>query len=73
MERDPRKNITGDRQAEFAGTNTDRYKEPANADQQNNPIQDEEAQNVTDGQERMSHEVASKDRNKANEGKLDAE
>ena len=66
---DKKKNSLGDDQAAFAGTNPDRYKEPAPADQQDNPIADEEAQNVTDGQPRMEGPDAKRARNKANEGK----
>jgi hypothetical protein len=64
-----KKNITGDDQASFAGTNPDRYGEPAPADQQDNPVADEEAQNVTDGQQRLEGTEAERARNKANESK----
>lgn len=59
---------TGNRQSAFAGTNTNRYGAPKPEDEQDNPIQDNEAQNVTDGAERLSGEEADKARNKANQG-----
>ena len=34
---------TGNKQSDFAGTNPDRYGPPEAADDQDNPIQDEEA------------------------------
>lgn len=53
----------------FAGSNSDKQ---ADGDQQNNPdnpIDAGEAQNVTDGAERMSGEDAENARNKARQGK----
>ena len=67
---DGKKNITGDDQAEFAGT-TNRYREPAPVGQQDNPTADQEAQNVTDGQPRIDGADAEQARRKANEGKRD--
>lgn len=66
---DKNKNITGDRQSDFAGTNPDRYHEPAPAERQDNPIQDQEAQNVTDDQSRSEGNEAEDMRRKANQGK----
>ena len=62
MPQDNDKSATGNKQSDFAGTNPDRYGQPA--DDQDNP----EAQNVTDGTERMSGDEATDARNKANEG-----
>ncbi|WP_205510207.1 hypothetical protein [Longitalea arenae] len=62
-----KKNITGDKQADFAGTNPDRYGDPKPAEEQDNPIQDQEAQNVKDG-DRMTGEEAERAKNKAKEG-----
>jgi hypothetical protein len=64
-----KKNVTGDDQSAFAGTNPDMYRDQKPADKQDNPIQDAEAQNVTDGQGRMDGAAAEQARNKANEGK----
>lgn len=61
------KNIIGDDQAAFAGTNTNKYRQPDPAEMQDNPIKDEEAQNVTDSQSRMSGGEAEHARRKANE------
>ncbi|WP_207514381.1 hypothetical protein [Longitalea luteola] len=61
------KNITGDKQSDFAGTNTDRYGDPKPAEEQDNPIQDQEAQNVKDG-DRMTGKEAEHAKNKATEG-----
>ena len=58
---------SGNRQSDFAGTNPDKYGQPKAADEQDNPIQDEEAQNVTDGAGRLSGEEAEKAANKANQ------
>jgi hypothetical protein len=67
MDKEKEKNITGDDQAAFAGTNTNKYRQPEPADKQDNPIKDEEAQNVSDGQTRMSGEDAARARRKAQE------
>lgn len=58
---------TGHNQSDFAGTNTDRYGAPKPADEQDNPVNPQEAQNVVDG-ERLSGEEAEQARRKANEG-----
>ena len=55
-------------QSSFAGTNPNRYGAPAPADDQDNPIDAGEAQNVTDGVERLSGEEADDATRKANEG-----
>jgi len=60
--------VTGHNQSDFAGTNTDRYGAPKPANEQDNPVNAQEAQNVTDGGERLSGEEAEKARRKANEG-----
>ena len=67
-----KKNVTGDDQAAFAGTNPDMYRDPKPAEKQDNPIQDQEAQNVTDGSTRLEGNEAEQARNKANEGKRDS-
>ncbi|TKK65580.1 hypothetical protein FC093_19880 [Ilyomonas limi] len=59
---------TGHNQSDFAGTNTDRYGAPKPADEQDNPINPQEAQNVTDGAGRLSGEEAERASRKANEG-----
>ena len=59
---------TGHQQSNFAGTNTDRYGAPKPLDEQDNPVNSQEAQNVTDGGERLSGEEAEHARRKANEG-----
>ena len=61
------KNKIGDDQAAFAGTNTNKYRQPDPAEMQDNPIKDEEAQNVTDSQSRMRGGEAEHARRKANE------
>jgi hypothetical protein len=68
---DKSKNIAGHDQAAFAGTNPDSYRQPKPAEDQDNPIIDEEAQNVTDGQGRLEGSEAERARQKANEGKKD--
>jgi hypothetical protein len=73
MDKEKEKNITGDQQAAFAGTNTNRYRQPNPAEKQDNPIQDEEAQNVTDSPSRLSGEDAEHARRKANERQSAAE
>jgi hypothetical protein len=53
----------------FAGTNPDRPgNKKINQENSNNPIVDEEAQNVTEGDSRMSGSEARDATNKANEG-----
>ena len=61
------KNILGHRQSDFAGTNTNKYGDPKPAEQQNNPIQNDEAQNIKEGN-RMTGKEAEHARNKAKEG-----
>ena len=61
------KNILGHRQSDFAGTNTNKYGDPKPAEQQNNPIQNDEAQNIKEG-DRMTGKEAEHARNKANVG-----
>lgn len=65
-------NIAGNEQSNFAGTNPDRHGNPKPADQQDNPIEDQEAQNVVDGS-RMTGKDAADARNKANTGKEEGE
>jgi hypothetical protein len=62
------KNITGDKQSDYAGTNTDKYGDPKPAEEQDNPIQNDEAQNIKEG-DRITGKEAEHARNKANEGK----
>lgn len=59
---------SGNKQSDFAGTNPNRYGQPKSENEQDNPVNPQEAQNVTDGQERMSGEEADRARNKANSG-----
>ena len=67
MENDKEKNsASGNNQSSFAGTNTNRYGAPKPEDEQDNPVDPGEAQNVTDGAERLSGEEAEKARRKAN-------
>jgi hypothetical protein len=66
MDTDKDKSATGNKQSGYAGTNPNRYGQPE--DNQDNPIVDGEAQNVTDGAERLSGEEAERARNKATEG-----
>ena len=61
------KDIAGNKQSDFAGTNPDKYGDPKPANEQDNPIEDSEAQNVTDGTERISGKEAERARNKADE------
>lgn len=69
METGNEKNSASDNnQSSFAGTNPNRYGAPAPADDQDNPIDAGEAQNVTDGVERLSGEEADDATRKANEG-----
>ena len=69
METDKEKNsATGNRQSDFAGTNPNRYDAPKPEDEQDNPVEDAEAQNVTDGAERISGKEAEDATRKATEG-----
>jgi hypothetical protein len=61
--------LSNNKQSSFAGTNPDVYGDPQPANAQDNPIQDQEAQNVADSQERLQDKEAEKARTKANEGK----
>ena len=65
--KDKKKNITGDDQSSYACTNTEKYGDPAQSEQQNNVISDQEAQNVSDGKSRLKGPEAERARNKANE------
>lgn len=65
--------LSNNKQSSFAGTNPDVYGDPSPADAQDNPIQDQEAQNVADSGERLQDEEAEKARRKANEGKRETE
>ena len=67
MENDKEKNsASGNKQSDFAGTNPNRYDAPKPEDEQDNPIDPGEAQNVTDGPERLSGKEAEEARRKAN-------
>jgi hypothetical protein len=67
MDTDKEKNsASGNKQSDFAGTNPDRYGDPKPENEQDNPIDAGEAQNVTDGAERISGEEAEKATRKAN-------
>jgi hypothetical protein len=66
MQDDREQNYTGDKQSNFAGTNPDKYGQPA--ENQDNPVDPEEAQNVAYDGERLSGEDAERARNKANSG-----
>lgn len=68
METDKEKNSTGDNQSSFAGTNPNRYGTPEPADDQDNPVDAGEAQNVTEGVERLSGKEAEDATKKAMEG-----
>lgn len=61
------KNMLGHKQSSFAGTNTDKYGDPKPASKQDNPIQEQEAQNVREGK-RIAGKVAKHAKNKATEG-----
>ena len=61
------KNILGHKQSDYAGTNTDKYGDPKPASQQNNPIQNDEAQNIKEG-DRMTGKEAEHAKNKAKQG-----
>jgi hypothetical protein len=60
-------NILGHKQSDYAGTNTDKYGDPKPAEQQNNPIQNDDAQNIKEGN-RMTGKEAEHAKNKAKEG-----
>jgi hypothetical protein len=60
---------TGNRQSDFAGTNPNKYGPPKSENEQDNPIEDEAAQNVTDGAERISGDEAAEASNKANQNR----
>ena len=69
METDNEKNsASGNKQSAFAGTNPNRYTQPRSADEQDNPVDAGEAQNVVDGDERISGKEAEAARRKATEG-----
>jgi hypothetical protein len=69
MEQDNEKNsASGNKQSDFAGTNPDRYGAPKPLEEQDNPINAGEAQNVTDGSERLSGEEAAHETRKATQG-----
>lgn len=61
------KNILGHKQSDYAGTNPDRYGDPKPAEKQDNPIQNDEAQNIKEGN-RMTGKEAEHAKNKASEG-----
>jgi hypothetical protein len=61
------KNILGHKQSDYAGTNTEKYGDPKPASEQDNPIQEQEAQNVREGK-RITGKEAEHARNKAREG-----
>jgi hypothetical protein len=61
------KNILGHKQSDFAGTNPDKYGDPRPAEEQDNPIQDQEAQNVREGK-RITGKEAEHAKNKATGG-----
>lgn len=60
---------SGNKQSDFAGTNTERYGDAKPVNDQDNPVNSQESQNVTDGTERISGKEAEHARNKANQGK----
>jgi hypothetical protein len=66
MNTDKDENALGHKQSDYAGTNPDRYGQPD--DNQDNPVDAGEAQNVNDGEERMSGEEAERATRKATEG-----
>jgi hypothetical protein len=61
-------NSLGHKQSDYAGTNPDRYGQPASESEQDNPVSNNEAQNVNDDGSRLSGEEAEKARTKAEEG-----
>lgn len=60
---------SGNKQSDFAGTNTERYGDAKPVNDQDNSVNSQESQNVTDGTERISGKEAEHARNKANQGK----
>lgn len=66
--KDEKNSVSGNKQSDFAGTNPDRYGDPKPEYMQDNPIADEEAQNVTEGERPLSGKDAEHERNKATEG-----
>jgi hypothetical protein len=69
METDNEKNsASNNKQSAFAGTNPNRYGAPKPEDEQDNPIDAGEAQNVTEGTERLSGKEAEEATRKATEG-----
>jgi len=62
------KGATGNRQSDFAGTNPDKYGDPKKAEAQDNPIEDQEAQNVSDGDRGLTREDAEHEKNKQHQG-----
>ena len=61
------KDILGNKQSDYAGTNTDKYGDPKPAEEQDNPIQNDEAQNIKEG-DRITGKEAEHARNKATQG-----
>jgi hypothetical protein len=61
-------NSMSHKQSDYAGTNPDRYGQPAPESEQDNPVNNNEAQNVNDDGSRLSGEEAEQARNKAEEG-----
>ena len=68
MEKREEKSATGNKQSAFAGTNPDVYGDQRPIDDQDNPITDNEAQNVTDGERPLEGDELTHERNKANQG-----
>jgi hypothetical protein len=65
---DEKNSATGNKQSDFAGTQPDKYGPPKTKNEDDNPIDSDEAQNVTDDTERLSGKDAEHARNKATEG-----
>jgi hypothetical protein len=61
-------NSLGHQQSDFAGTNPDRYGQPTSENEQDNPVANNEAQNVNHNGDRLTGEEAEKARDKADEG-----
>lgn len=68
MDRRSEKDALGNKQSDFAGTNPDKYGDPKQADEQDNPMQDQEAQNVADSNDRLSGPETTPDKNKQHQG-----
>ena len=68
MQQEETKNAAGHKQSDFAGTNPDNYGQPKPENEQDNPINDAEAQNVTDGERGLTEEETEHAKNKATEG-----